>query len=309
MRSWYRKRAISIFLLFTLSLGSAAAQSGSLRNVNIITEPNASVLIDGVLYGKTDASGRLSIRSIPPGGHTIRVRADGFAESTKLISTAQKGDISIGLKRTENEAWLAFQEGERYSALDRTKAAEAYRKAIRLDPKILAAHIGLARVLSDGGDHEAALAAIKTLRKTVPRNAEASAVEGRIYKELDDEAKAIASFKRAITEGRGFQPEAYAGLGLLFKEKAEALDDPDHPEAIKASAEAARNLSMAVKQLSGAPDAMVIMQLLGLMYEQQKRYRDAIKVYEDFLRIFPDSNEAEAVRSFIVQINKQLASQ
>jgi hypothetical protein len=32
-------------------------------------------------------------------------------------------------------------------------------------------------------------------------------------------------------------------------------------------------------------------------------------VYEDFLRTFPDSNEAEAVRSFIVQINKQLAEQ
>ena len=54
---------------------------------------------------------------------------------------------------------------------------------------------------------------------------------------------------------------------------------------------------------------MVIMQLLGTMYERQKRFKEAIAVYEDFLRIFPDSNEAEAVKSFIVQINKQLAEQ
>jgi hypothetical protein len=32
-------------------------------------------------------------------------------------------------------------------------------------------------------------------------------------------------------------------------------------------------------------------------------------LYEEFLRIFPDAVEAEAVRSFIVQIKKQMAEQ
>jgi tetratricopeptide (TPR) repeat protein len=246
---------------------------------------------------------------VTPGRRSIRVRADGFAEAVKPLLPAQKGEISIPLTRSSDEAWLAFQEGERQSSMDRAKAAEAYRKAIKLNPKLAAAHIGLARVLSDGGDQEAALAAIKALRRVAPRNSEASAIEGRIYKELDQEAKAIASFRRAIAEGGGFQPEAYAGLGLLYKEKAESAGDPEDPEVVQAAAEAAKNLSIAVKQLSGAPDAIVIMQLLGLIYERQKRYKEAIAVYEDFLRIFPDSSEAEAVRSFIVQINKQMAEQ
>lgn len=249
------------------------------------------------------------LKGVPAGKVVVRVRADGFGEAAKPLLPSQKGTVSIPLTRTNDEAWLAFQEGERQSSTDRTKAAEAYRRAIKLNPKLAPAYIGLARVLSDGGDQEAALASIKALRRISPSNAEASAIEGRIYKELNEETKAIASFKRAITEGGGFQPEAYAGLGLLYKEKAEGAGDPEDPEVAKATAEAAKNLSMAVKQLGGAPDAMVIMQLLGLIYEKQKRYKEAIAVYEEFLRVFPDSNEAEAVRSFIVQINRQLAEQ
>ena len=297
-----------LFCLSVLAI-CVAAQARSFRAITVITEPKASIWIDGVRYGNTDREGRLLIKTVSPGRHTIRVRADGFAEAIKPVTATQKGDISIPLKPTSDEAWLAFQEGERQSTVDRAKAAEAFRKAIKLSPRLTAAHLGLARVLSDGGNQEAALAAIKALRRITPRHAEASAIEGRIYKELGDEAKAVATFKRAITEGGGFQPEAYAGLGLLYKEKLEGIGDPDDPEAVKATAEAAKNLSMAVKQLSGAPDAMVIMQILGLIYEEQKRYMEAIAVYEDFLRIFPDSNEAEAVRSFIVQINKQLAAQ
>jgi tetratricopeptide (TPR) repeat protein len=302
------RRSFAILWLLAIT-ATAAGQARSFRTVTVVSEPNAAVWIDGVRYGSTDDGGRFTVKTVSPGKHTIRVRKDGFSEGAKQLTAIQKGDIPVPLTQTSDEAWLAFQEGVRQSALDRAKAAEAYRKAIKLNPKLTAARLGLARVLSDGGKHEEALAAIKELRRIAPRNAEASAIEGRIHKELGDETKAIAAFKRAITEGGGFQPEAYAGLGLLHKEKLEGLGDPDDPEAVKAIAEAAKNLSMAVKQLSGAPDAMVIMQLLGLIYEEQKRYKDAIAVYEDFLRTFPDSNEAEAVRSFIVQINKQIAGQ
>ena len=297
-----------LFLLILLLATAAIAQSRGSRSITIVSEPNAAVWVDGVHYGTTGADGRLTVTTISPGKHTIRVRAGGFAEASKPLPPTHRGDFLVKLTATSDEAWLAFQEGERYASTDRTKTIEAYRRAIKLNPKLIAAHLGLSRALSEGGNTEAALAAIKALRTVSPRNAEASAIEGRIYKDLDNEPKAIAAFKRAIAEGGGFQPEAYAGLGLLYKEKAEA-GDPADPEIVIATKEAVNNLSMAVKQLSGAPDAMVIMQLLGVMYERQKRYKEAIAVYEDFLRTFPDSNEAEAVRSFIVQINKQLAEQ
>jgi tetratricopeptide (TPR) repeat protein len=297
-----------LFLLILLLATAPIAQSRGFRSITIVSEPNAAVWVDGVRYGTTGPDGRLTITTISPGKHTIRVRAGGFAEASKPLPPTHRGDFPVKLTATSDEAWLAFQEGERYASTDRTKTIEAYRRAIKLNPKLIAAHLGLSRALSEGGNTEAALAAIKALRTVSPRNAEASAIEGRIYKDLDNEPKAIAAFKRAIAEGGGFQPEAYAGLGLLYKEKAEA-GDPEAPEVVTATKEAVKNLSIAVKQLSGAPDAMVIMQLLGTMYERQKRFKEAIAVYEDFLRIFPDSNEAEAVKSFIVQINKQLAEQ
>ena len=70
--------------------------------------------------------------------------------------------------------------------------------------------------------------------------------------------------------------------------------------------ESARYLRAAVKQLSGAPDAIVIYQILGLIYERQQQPKDAIAVYEEFLHFFPDNSESSAVRSFIVQLKKQM---
>jgi len=236
------------------------------------------------------------------------VLAPSFGEVKRPLLPTQRGEIKIALTETRDPAELAFQEGERQSTLDRAKAEAAYRKAITTNPKLISAHVGLLRNLAEGRSYAQALAALKELRKVNPRNAEASAIEGRVHKDLGDEAKAIASFKRAIAEGGGFQPEAYAGLGLLYQSRAEALGDEEEQQTA-AYNEAAKNLMMAVKQLSGAPDAAVIYQLVGMIYEKQKRYKEAIALYEDFLKTFPDSAEAEAVRSFIVQIKKEMAGE
>ncbi len=281
-----------------------AQQIGALRTITILTEPQSVVWIDDVKYGKTDESGKLTIKTVSAGKHTIRVRADGFKETTQNLLPAQKGDVKITLAKTNDAAELAFQEAERTLVLDREKAAELYRQAIKARPKYPEAYLALARVLSDSQNLEEALDAVKQARKQRLNYAEASAVEGRIYKELGNEEKAVAAFKRAVTEGKGFQPEALTGLGLLYKEKAEASAG-DLAEEDANYSEAVGYLQKGIKQLSGAPDAEVLFQLTGLVYEKMKKYDEAVKIYEEFLRIFPDSNEASAVRSFIVQIKKQ----
>lgn len=293
-------------ILFVGCLAAYSSFAQPARSITVVTEPDARVWISGVLYGNTDSNGRLVIRSVYPGRRVIRVLAPGFSEVSKPLLPAQRGEIKIALTETRDEAELAFQEGERQATLDRAKAAAAYRKAIAANPKLIAAHLGLLRTLAEGRSYDLALAALKDLRKVSPRNAEASAIEGRIYREQGDEAKAIAAFKRSIAEGGGFQPEAYAGLGLLYKDRAEGLAGEEEQQTA-AYNEAAKHLMTAVKQLSGAPDAAVIYKLVGLIYEEQKRYKEAIALYEDFLKVFPDSAEAEAVRSFIVQIKKEMA--
>ena len=304
MRNFRQSVALLSFIALLATISFAQVK----RSITVVTEPDARVWINGVLYGTTDESGKLEIKTVLPGRRVIRVLAPSFAEVSRPLLSTQKGEIKIALTETRDPAELAFQEGERQATLDRAKAEAAYRRAIAANPKLVAAHVGLLRTLTEGRSYDKALVALKELRKVSPRNAEASALEGRIYKDQGDEAKAIASFKLAITQGGGFQPEAYAGLGLLYQSRAEALGD-DETQQTAAYNESAKNLMMAVKQLSGAPDAAVIYQLVGMIYEQQKRYKEAIALYEDFLKTFPDSAEAEAVRSFIIQIKKEMAGE
>lgn len=304
MKQLYRN--LIVIALAVLATASIYAQAS--RSITVVTEPDARVWISGVLYGTTDENGRLEIKNVYTGRRMIRVVAPSFGEVSRPLLPAQKGEIKIALTETRDPAELAFQEGERQSTLDRAKAEAAYRKAVAANPKLVSAHIGLFRTLAEGRNYDKALEALNALRKVSPRNPEASAIEGRIYKEQGEEAKAIAAFKRSITEGGGYQPEAYAGLGLLYKDKAEALAEEEDQQTA-AYDEAAKNLTKAVEQLSGAPDAAAIYQLVGMIYEEQKRYKEAIALYEDFLKTFPDSPEAEAVRSFIVQIKKEIAAQ
>lgn len=294
---------------FAVVWSSVLAQTAT-HAITIKSEPSATVWLNGVRYGVTDVSGKLEIKNAPAGRQAIRVRANGFREATKAILPAQKGSIEIVLVKTTDEGELAFQEAERLSAVDREKAATAYRNAIKLKPANVDARVGLARVLSDSGDFEGAEKAIRQAVKLNPRHAEAAAVDGRIQKLSGDEVKAIAAFKKAITNGGGFQPEAYTGLGLLYQDWAEAAAGEGNVTGeLKNYDEAAKYFAVAVKQLGTAPDAPVVIQLLGLVYEKQHKYKEAIALYETFLLLFPDSPEATAVQSFIVQLKKQMAEQ
>lgn len=278
-----------------------SAQTG--RTINVITEPGAIVWVDDVRRGTTDASGGLIIRPLATGIRKIRVRADGFKEITQNLAAAQKGDVKIALVKTTDKAELAYQAAERLTQEDRDRAVEMYETAVRLRPKYAEAHLGLARVLSDQGEMDQALAAIKNARLARAVYPEASAVEGRIFKELGDEEKALAAFERAVKEGKGFQPEALTGLGLLYKEKAGMAGSSGDFDAERLHFEqATRYLQKAVEQLSASEPVVYL--LLGEIYERLKLKKEAIALYEQFLEDFPDNSERTAVQSFIVQLKK-----
>lgn len=301
-----------ITVAFCLAATSVSAQvrnpSTAYRSITVITEANATIWIDGVRYGAADDDGRLAISSLSPGAHSIRVRANGFSEVTKSLPAASRGEIAIKLTQTADPAELAFQSAESFTTVDRQKAIAEYERAIKLRPKFPEAYLGMARMLSDSGSIEKAFKSLRDAKRLRPAYAEASAVEGRLLKDTGEEDKAIAAFKRSITEGRGFQPEAYTGLGLLYKDRAENFGGAgDYDQEASSYNESAKYLAVSVKQLGSAPDAIVVSQLLGLIYERQKKFKEAIALYEEFLRRFPDASEAGAVASFIVQIKKQLA--
>ena len=268
-------------------------------SLNIQSEPNAIVWLDDIRRGTTDAAGKLSLTKVSPGRHVLRVRANGFKEATMPLLPGKSGTVAVRLVRTTDEAELIFQQAE--EARDKTKddesrqqAVELYRRALKLRLAFPAAHLGLARVLMDLNQHEKALAEIEAARNARLVYPEASAVEGRIYREMAFADQAIKSFQRAIREARGFQPEAHVGLARVYEDRGQY-------------AAAATEFQTAINQLSDSEP--VIYQLLGATYEKLEKYKEAVAAYEKYLQLAPTGTLAPAVRSIIDQLRRQAAGQ
>jgi len=292
--------ALNLFLISTTILAQpqTGATTPAARTIIISTEPNAIIWIDEIRRGTTDAEGKLLLKKPTSAKHTLRVRANGFKEATlPLLPT--RSEIAVKLLRTSDQAEIAFQqaETERDQARDaasKQHAAELYRRALGLRPAFPAAHVGLARVLMDLGEIDGALEEIAAARRVRRIYPEASAVEGRIYRENTAEEKAIASFRRAIREGHGFQPEAHVGLARIWEDKNQF-------------AEAAAEYELAIKQLSESEP--VIYQLLGAVYEKLQKPKEAVTAYEKYLEIAPNGTYASAIRSIIDQLRREAAGQ
>ena len=284
--------------VLTPRIGAQKRAAALPRSLTITTEPNAIIWIDEIRRGVTDAVGRIELNKISAGRHLLRVRALGFKEVTFPLIAGRRS-VAVKLIRTTDQAELTFQQAEdaREKAKDdpaRQRAAELYRAALKLRPAYPAAHVGLARVLLDLNQYDAALDEIEAARRTRPVYAEACAVEGRINREAGYTDEAIESFRRAIREARGFQPEAHVGLARVFEDKSQ------HEEAII-------EFRKAIDQLSDSEP--VIYQLLGAAYEKQQKYKEAVGAYEKYLALAPNGSLAPAIRSIIDQLRRDAAGQ
>lgn len=265
--------------------------------LTITTEPNAAVWIDEIRRGTTDASGKLELSKLSPGRHSVRVRATGFKESTTALLPGRK-TLSVKLIQSTDEAETLFQQAEtaREKARDesaRRQAVDLYEKALTLRD-IPAAHVGLARLYMDLNDYSNALDEIAAARKTRPSYPEASAVEGRIYRENAQTDESIKSFRRAIREGRGFQPEALVGLARVYEDKNQFSD-------------AVISYQKAIDQLSDSEP--VIYQLLGAAYEKLNKPKEAVAAYEKYLELAPNGSYASAIRSILEQLKREAAGE
>jgi len=267
-------------------------------SLTITSEPNAVVWIDEIRRGTTDASGKLTLTKISAGRHSVRVRAKGFKETTAALLPGRRV-LPVKLLSTTDPAELKFQEAEaaRDKARDQAsqeKAADLYREALKLRPAFPAAQVGLARVLMDLNEFKEAHAAIEAARRARPSYAEASAVEGRIYREEAFEDDAIRSFRRAIREAGGVQPEAYVGMAKVLEDKGQF-------------AEAIVEYKKALAQLSDSEP--VIYQMLGAAYERVEKPKEAVVAYEKYLELAPTGSYAAAIRSILQQLKREAAGE
>ena len=289
---------LAVFIGLLTLAAATSAQRTSPPALTITTEPNAIIWIDEIRRGTTDASGKLALAKVAPGRHTLRIRASGFKEVSVPLLPG-KHTAAVKLVRTTDAAEIAFQRAETAREQAKTEAAqrqavELYREALQLRRAYPAAHVGLARVLLELNEYPNALAEIEAARRSRPAYAEASAVEGRIHREGAFDDKAMTSFRRAIREGKGVQPEAHVGLARLLEEKGQ-LD------------EAVAEYEKALAQLSDSEP--VIYQLLGAAYERQQKYKEALAAYEKYLALAPNGSLAPALRSIVEQLRRDAAGQ
>jgi tetratricopeptide (TPR) repeat protein len=285
-------------VVLAVLLFSVAPSIHAQTALTITTEPNAIVWIDEIRRGTTDASGKISLGKISAGRHSVRVRASGFKETVTPLLPGRRA-LDVKLVRTTDQAELLFQEAEtaREKARDDPslqKAADLYREAIKARPAFPAAQVGLARVLMDLNEFKDAHAAIDAARRTRPAYAEASAVEGRLYREEAFGDDAIRSFRRAIREGGGVQPEAYVGIARVYEDKGQF-------------AEAIVEFKKALAQLSDSEP--VIYQMIGAAYEKMEKPKEAVAAYEKYLQLAPNGSYAAAIRSILEQLKREAAGE
>ena len=264
----------------------------------ITTEPNAIVWIDEIRRGTTDASGKLSLKNISNRRHSVRVRAVGFKESTVALVPGRR-TLAIKLVTTTDQGELLFQQAETArdkarADADRQAAVELYEQALKMKPALPAAHVGLARLYLDMNQFDKAHDEIDAARKLKPIYPEASAVDGRIYREEAQNQDAIKAYRRAIREAGGFQPEAHVGLARVYE------DNNDFNEAII-------ELRKALDQL--ADSEPVIYQMLGAAYEKVQKPKDAVAAYEKYLELAPNGSYASAIRSILTQLKREAAGE
>jgi len=297
----------SAFILFaalvvTPSLSDLRAQqrntSTSVAALVITTEPNAIVWIDDIRRGTTDATGKLSIKSVSNRRHTVRVRANGFKEATAALLPGRR-TLAVKLVTTTDQGELLFQQAETArdkarADADRQKAVELYEQALKIKPASPAAHVGLARLYLDMNQFDKAHDEIDAARKLKPIYPEASAVDGRIYREEAQNQDAIKAYRRAIREAGGFQPEAHVGLARVYE------DNNDFNEAII-------ELRKALDQL--ADSEPVIYQMLGAAYEKVEKKKEAVAAYEKYLELAPNGSYASAIRSILTQLKREAAGE
>ena len=287
-------RSVVFAALLFLTVPAIHAQTA----LTVTTEPNAIVWIDEIRRGTTDADGKLSVAKVSAGRHSVRVRANGFRETVTPLLPGRRA-LAVKLARTTDQAELLFQEAEtaREKARDDAalqKAADLYREALKARAAYPAAQVGLARVLMDLNEFKDAHAAIDAARRSRPSYAEASAVEGRIYREEAFSDEAIKAFRRAIREGGGVQPEAFVGIARVYEDKGQY-------------AEAIVEFKKALAQLSDSEP--VIYQMIGAAYEKLEKPKDAVAAYEKYLQLAPNGSYAAAIRSILDQLKREAAGE
>jgi tetratricopeptide (TPR) repeat protein len=158
---------------------------------------------------------------------------------------------------------------------------KSLEKAKSSDPAFLATYFNLAAYHASTGNYDKALGEYSAVLRMDPRNLRAMLGSAALLQVKGNEAEALAMYKRAKDTK---QPAAYlslAGYHLRKKENAKALSVLD--EAI-----------------SAIPRNAPAVEMKGKILLEEKKYRDAIRTFDDLESISPDRGLPLKVRTYVL---------
>jgi tetratricopeptide (TPR) repeat protein len=159
------------------------------------------------------------------------------------------------------------------------RAKEDLTRAIVVVPSSAAYQEKLGTVLIEVKDWNGARKALEKAVELEPSLFKAYYKLGQVLEELDDQQSALQRYTQSIESGPRFLP-AYNALGSLYAD----LGYSDHAVQVAQSA-------LKVAQ-AGSEEAAKIHNLLGTVYQQQKKYDDAITQFRAALEIQPGMRDA-----------------
>ena len=214
------------------------------------------------------------------------------ARALRAEARALEGDLGEAL--VEIQRAISRQKKARYfvihaKILERLRrladAVEAYRQALKLQPKRIELRLHRARLQVRGGAVRDALKELNRIVKEEPKMAEAHLYRGLALADLGKEAEAIAAYQRAVA----IKPD----LGEAHFKLAQTYNDRNKPAlAIKHAIEAAKH---GIKGKRWWSEAQF---LLGTLAEKRNQKDVAIAAFKKFLEIAPkgDSSRPLAIK-------------
>jgi len=221
------------------------------------------------------------------GGNCSRARVESMNEMNAGVELAQMKRFSEAAESLEKAAALDPTNHQAYFNLaivqielrSFSAAREALERAIVAKPDTAGYHEKLGSVLIELNDWKGAQTALKKSLELDPTLFKAHFKLGRCSEELEDPQGALYQYSDAIMTGPRFLP-SYSALGRLYAD----LRYPD---------QAAQVLAEALKvAMPGTEEEANIHHLLGTVYQQQRKYDEAIAEFQSALGIVPGMSDA-----------------
>ncbi|MDB5808190.1 MAG: hypothetical protein JWN94_312 [Betaproteobacteria bacterium] len=185
-------------------------------------------------------------------------------------------DFERALSFVATDAELLAEQAQAYLALgEAADARDCFHLALALAPDFVAARVGLARLMQEAGELDAALEHIRSAARLAPLDAGIHFESARIHGQCDEIEGAVGAYERGL-ECSPDDAAACANFGLLLLSR---IGDPRRAQ---------QYFERAIKLDPGGVEAQAN---LGLALQEQGQVSAAIAHYEKLIAAYPGENE------------------